>query len=783
MFRSRTYKTLPLHKALLEHRPNDVIEEIHDNSSPNFNFAQQDSNGRNLLQLAASRGFVQAVLWGAYAKVPINASQEIKHQNTNHHLQESEKTPLYLAVEHGHWLIAQILLILGADKNKTLDLARKANNLEVLNTLNQLHIDHDVFRAVLYWIVNNHHPVYGNNLLNLIKPQIAITETHKLQIENDEKSVSEKVHLITIDEEKIHDQVPLPSIQNDLYGIIELAAQKNLTHLVSGLFEINNQIRTDPSYATLGYWAAKNDNTEMYNLILKNDEHVFLTLQQLDEMSTQDNFGKFFALSSKEQQDTFLNLDEDRHEEKMPKKQAKIFTQAKFAEDRKLKHFKHNELNRNYFAVLDFIFESRNFVALNTLIQNTDQNKLLGYALANKKRELFFILSFLNNQYTHELMQHCPNEMNDVFALMGRNNEKDGLSYRIINHGTSGILQDLRNSKEIEAQRNYFKEMKVTENEFIKMYCKYVYERHVNNTEEALNIAPSNASIIIKHAKRFDFRLHDLQKEEKAGTRLDQLRKHSFQRKIGPAGLIIQFLDEKDKAQFSATSRATYELCASNQLFMVNHFLQELRDEINSMPCLSHRNYGITYADVRNNRGDVAFLIACSIILSISIWHLVMIKGDVRPSEPDKNGILEHAPFLSVLWMILSYAAVIGLGGASLIFILNHGDLLLNFIKVLFKGLLAGNERFNPIALTEFSDELQREADRLFAASRHYPNFGLTRASTVGEVIPCLTEMKETLQVSLSPHQLFSAPRLETSTNDATQPLLEEMKHQPLKRK
>lgn len=69
----------------------------------------------------------------------------------------ADSTTLYLAVERGHMLIAEVLLACGANKEEAANKAIELNQLEMIDALANLHLNRVVQQAVFIWAIKNYY--------------------------------------------------------------------------------------------------------------------------------------------------------------------------------------------------------------------------------------------------------------------------------------------------------------------------------------------------------------------------------------------------------------------------------------------------------------------------------------------------------------------------------------------------------------------------------------------------------------------------------------------------
>ncbi len=151
-----------LNTLLINNSTKEFIELLKKSTFSQLQY--QDAFGKNLLQIAASKGNLYAVLWLIYGGLSPDGAEEIPKNIANLSLSTKYKTPLFLAIENGHYLIAQVLIICGANKQKTHLIATKTLQNSVLSYLNSFKINKQIFCGLILWIINNPHPRFDNRL-------------------------------------------------------------------------------------------------------------------------------------------------------------------------------------------------------------------------------------------------------------------------------------------------------------------------------------------------------------------------------------------------------------------------------------------------------------------------------------------------------------------------------------------------------------------------------------------------------------------------------------------
>ena len=156
----------PLHEAIIKDNPAQVIQSIRKGG---INFNESNDQGLSLLQLAAKFGMLELSIWLLYADVKMEVEQEFKDED-KHILQEYRKSPIYLAMENGHLLVAQVLIACGANQHAASRLAREFNNFALEKSLQELKLSSSVIEALYYWSTVNYNDEYNTKLIERLIP-------------------------------------------------------------------------------------------------------------------------------------------------------------------------------------------------------------------------------------------------------------------------------------------------------------------------------------------------------------------------------------------------------------------------------------------------------------------------------------------------------------------------------------------------------------------------------------------------------------------------------------
>jgi hypothetical protein len=206
--------------------------------------------GLSALQVAAREGQWQVCVKLLSLNASIDQVRETAADNAavnppnSYFANQSSKTPLYLAVEYGHTLLAQILLACGANKELALNIAHDSNDLQMQHRLAHLALDTDVAFGLAFYAMNKN----NDGVLKKVLEQL--DEGH----------------------------ANILAISALLEAALALPAEK----AVEVLLERANgrALREDPSIYSAGYWASQYAEDFLKRVCLSTSDWV-TTLSQL----------------------------------------------------------------------------------------------------------------------------------------------------------------------------------------------------------------------------------------------------------------------------------------------------------------------------------------------------------------------------------------------------------------------------------------------------------------------------------------------------------------------
>jgi len=220
--------------------------------------------GLSPLQLAAKTGSIPEIVRILADDAEVD---EVNHlgdfKSDNPFVEQQTKCPaLYLAMERGHRLAAQVLLAFGADKGNALKLAIQFKNQDVGKELEALQEDPELpFTLVA---------IFGSKYRRLVYRLIS-------------EPVLEILIDSTLNEDKkadAGDESKVGPRETAIAGLIELAANQSNLNFLDELLSVGEPLhRSDVRSA--GYWALENGNSYMVNKVCRNPREKASALCQL----------------------------------------------------------------------------------------------------------------------------------------------------------------------------------------------------------------------------------------------------------------------------------------------------------------------------------------------------------------------------------------------------------------------------------------------------------------------------------------------------------------------
>jgi len=318
--------------------------------------------GLNSFQLAARQGRLNTVLrLIARGEDVDSCSQELKEKN-----KQSEKTAFYLALEYGHFYLAEVLLALGANKDLAIQIAKSQGEINFVKKIEKIELQEVLVYALASWAIENKTNELKNEerncLIRCLEPQ-----------------------LLSLDPDGIGRS-----------GLIELALQQDNLALALILLKEDQPLRKDPEIRAAGYWAASSPliiKKDLNGAILKTfnstDEAFLLTLQQLKADRKLKALQRCLTLANDAVKEEFVKqptLEAKSIGQNFSETQQYIYSEA-VRRDSTAANLLQISIEENV-GIIDYAFENRNFVALQTLQSIKNDIELLSTMLSQDKYNL-----------------------------------------------------------------------------------------------------------------------------------------------------------------------------------------------------------------------------------------------------------------------------------------------------------------------------------------------------------------------------------------------------------
>jgi hypothetical protein len=772
----RHVKNYSLHRKILEDRTDAFLLDL-----KNFpdKKDQLDASHCTPLQLAAKKGNVEAILSLLREGVDINLA--VSHSAGGVDL--SHKPPLYLAIEHSHYLAAQVLSYFGANKDNAIVLAGCADNKPLINEIRRLHLDPDIFRGVLGWISKQVDENKKIDLLKRLESKIKITPSDS---SFDEQKDDMHVILISEKKEESLDVVNQSVIRQDLSGMLELAAAKNHSQLVSYLLETYPEsLRTDPHVVSLGYWLALHDDKTNYNKI-KDDLHIALTLKQLAAHAPEASFTKYHQQSKPEQKKLYLYS--EYKIEKLSPPANELYQLAKFSklssllvsEEKEIQSFEEKEIQPEHFLeAVCYAMHVKNYTALVDLFSFANKFNYEHLLLKTKQRDLLLLHMFLSSQYSFEILQKRIDLQKGFFSLLKIPQEEQGLLYRLMMRGIDGV-SDSRTDQEKGIQKAYFAMLQVTEEQWLKMYFKIAHRQEIESIPKIMESLPADRQNFIQSkADRFEIMLHLLGKEQKLSPNQQFFQTQDLVK------LTRTYLSPQENARLNSVSQIFTHHHSSLLLLQIGDFQKALQEEIENKSC-SEGRYNVPLA----RRTGLFLLVLCIALASYGTAELSVGADHVRDEMRSVNAtsgvpcddflqgtrICERSRPLegcqSLCSQLDGYAvgliclAIGGILGSLTGLVLTIKEIW-NEVpddKVKLRNAFKGNQRFDYAFISDFSAPVRASAKALFAEFKNDPEFHLTEESTVREIRETLRKYTRQLKTRNVAHTMFAKKQCSQSS-------------------
>jgi ankyrin repeat protein len=372
--------TLSLHQAISNH----AVTENHLSDDELLFGVDTKIHGHPPLHLAAREGLLHPVIKLLLACATVDALSNPNSSNP--------RTPLYLAMEYGHPLIAQVLLIYGANKETAKEIARLENNIEILNEIEALQIDAEVLTHVLF---------------QLLEKSTKATALYQIPA----KTLFTRIFTAN------RESLPL----NTLRGLIELAYQTN-TYCVSeevltltGNTAVTNS--DNEAYTAMFWCLVENAMLHPLETNYLTSEDALLTLHQLKIRGHEDEFNEYLNNLPKSTQEKYLEYALNYHEpaNHLTARENYLYTEAAKANDLTyLKKYKF--LEQEISRVLDYAQQKNNLVAVHALTDLVNATLFLTANIATDNTPYLKML-LLNYQIDlYKFALELPPEDLDIFV-------------------------------------------------------------------------------------------------------------------------------------------------------------------------------------------------------------------------------------------------------------------------------------------------------------------------------------------------------------------------------
>lgn len=220
-----------------------------------------NKQGLTLLQIAARDGLVVPVIVLIGAGANVDAELENNTLEDAYHQNQARKTPLHHALERGHTTIAQILLMVGASKEKVKQTAEKLQQTHIISQLNQMSVDGAILKGLLCMAIECNHAY----TIRILQPTL-MSALHEVSI-NLSDSTQHKPSTV------------LETCQ--IQSLMEYAASMERFECLRALLTLGVPIRCDHRYFSAGYWAIVHDQFDRFFELAPTADHRALVMYQL----------------------------------------------------------------------------------------------------------------------------------------------------------------------------------------------------------------------------------------------------------------------------------------------------------------------------------------------------------------------------------------------------------------------------------------------------------------------------------------------------------------------
>ncbi len=559
---------------------------------------ETNESGLTFLQIAAREGLVQVVLHLLNEQASVDKTTDLEHENPLVR-EQAAATPLYLAVENGHYLIADILLVAGANKENALEFAYKIRRSDIAKQLENFSIDYNVIRGLLYWGITQ-----GEHLLKLALIQL------NLNIQN-----------IKFDK----------AFKRDIVGLIELACKLNHEKVVIELLKLKPICRNELHIRTAAYWAEINNNSNLHSLLCRHDMDRAVVLYQLFIHNQENKFFNYLKDSSKAARDQFT-----------------LF-QTKNDYDTSV------DMQRN---ALTHFWHTRNFAKWHEA-SNTDHETLLKSSLIDKNRDLlkFIMIASEIDIYEHvlklsneEQSENCTHLIELGWSRLGilstlgsRGAPITRVLFSNEQHLLTKLSKEIKNDwfvTELLLQKVHEAYPDLTIAEFLTQRETPIYTRNI--TEESYHFFNSRLSRYLRSMPRLSNMTE--MAEQKKSPNISTWKICEGEPAI--IKKVASYLDENEQISYAYSSLRYYRVVSSlwkdnnstterlqRKLRLLDEFKNTLHTEIEQKSCLSHR--------LKNPRDKCSNLSIAGTLIFIPIF-----SGAIKTNQESNDNLSSFFAFL-----------------------------------------------------------------------------------------------------------------------------------------
>lgn len=368
---------MALRKHLLDHNPEAMIQTLKEARGP---LLKNTKERYPALQIAAREGMLSAALWLLNAGAPVDQAQEETKREGRLLLseQDKQKSPLYLAAERGHTLLAKALLVFGADKKQALDFAEvvkqpEGSALKVQADTTKTRLTHKLnltkedVHIFFFWAVCNYKKEYGFALIDKLLLSLSSLELNK------------------------------PELHKFIGSMLELAAYHDQVDIVKHL--LAGRELAQEHMSTAGYWAVVNNNLEIFSCTCKDEATKTRALKLVRTHRSDIDITPYLSeLSQSVQQTVFNDLVPIALPVGLSSNLKIIYKEAVLSRDNKnLKTLSKLLRVNDAFVLLDKLFSEQKYLALQKLFS----------VLTERHPAIYFII--LENRRLHlaNFMRMC----------------------------------------------------------------------------------------------------------------------------------------------------------------------------------------------------------------------------------------------------------------------------------------------------------------------------------------------------------------------------------------